>query len=116
MLTTATIKEACALPAVVSAFDSGNLKAVAKALHEKYPQKPVIVAADDDKYLELSQGLNHGKEKAGEAADAVNGFMVLPTFAPSEQSSNPKQFSDFNDLANRSNLGKEGVKRQIKGF
>lgn len=112
--TAATIKEACELPAVVSAFDSGNLKAVAKALHEKYPRTPVIMAADDDKNLELSKGINPGKEKAGEAADAVNGFILLPTFAPGEQSLNPKQFSDFNDLANNSKLGIEGVKRQIK--
>ncbi|MFO8834976.1 zincin-like metallopeptidase domain-containing protein [Legionella pneumophila serogroup 1] len=112
--TAATIKEACALPAVVSAFDSGNLKAVAKALHEKYPRTPVILAADDDKNLELLKGINPGKEKAGEAADAVNGFIVLPIFAPGEQSSNPKQFSDFNDLANRSTWGIEGVQRQIK--
>ncbi|WP_010655144.1 zincin-like metallopeptidase domain-containing protein [Fluoribacter dumoffii] len=112
--TAATIKEACELPAVVSAFDSGNLKSVAKALHEKYPRTPVILAADDDKHLELSKGINPGKEKAGEAADAVNGFIILPIFAPGEQSSNPKQFSDFNDLANHSKLGFDGVKRQIK--
>ncbi|AOW51166.1 MULTISPECIES: zincin-like metallopeptidase domain-containing protein [Legionella] len=112
--TAATIKEACELPAVVSAFDSGNLKAVAKALHKKYPHTPVILAADDDKHLELSKGINPGKEKAGEAADAVNGFIVLPTFAPGEQSLNPRQFSDFNDLAKHSKLGIEGVKRQIK--
>ncbi|CAM2991310.1 zincin-like metallopeptidase domain-containing protein [Legionella anisa] len=112
--TAATIKEACELPAVVSAFDAGNLKAVAKTLHERYPQKPVIIAADDDKYLELSQGLNPGKDKATEAARAVSGFIVLPTFGPGEQSSNPKQFNDFNDLANHSQLGIAGVKRQIK--
>lgn len=111
--TAATIKEAIELPAVVSAFDSGNLKAVAKALHEKYPQKPIIIAADDDKHLELSQGVNPGKEKAREAADAADGFLVLPTFAPNEQSLNPKQFSDFNDLANYSKLGFDGVKRQL---
>ncbi|HAT1881218.1 TPA: DUF1738 domain-containing protein [Legionella pneumophila] len=111
--TAATIKEATKLQAVVSAFDSGNLKAVAKALYEKYPQKPIIIAADDDKHLELSQAINPGKEKAGEAADAVNGFIVLPTFAPGEQLISPKQFNDFNDLANRSKLGIEGVKRQI---
>ena len=112
--TAATIKEATELPAVVSAFDSGNLKSVAKALHEQYPHTPIIVAADDDKHLELTQGINPGKEKGGEAADAVNGFIILPTFAPGEQSSNPRQFSDFNDLANSSKLGIEGVKRQIK--
>lgn len=112
--TAATIKEATELPAVVSAFDAGNLKSVAKALHEQYPHTPIIVAADDDKHLELTQGINPGKEKGGEAADAVKGFVILPTFAPGEQSSNPRQFSDFNDLSNRSALGIEGVKRQIK--
>ncbi|HEN5573970.1 zincin-like metallopeptidase domain-containing protein [Legionella pneumophila] len=112
--TAATLKEATDLPVVVSAFDAGNLKAVAKTLREKYPHTPIILAADDDKHLEQSKGINPGKEKAGEAADAVNGFIVLPTFAPDEQSLNPRKFSDFNDLANRSTLGIEGVKRQIK--
>ncbi|HAT8370117.1 TPA: DUF1738 domain-containing protein [Legionella pneumophila] len=112
--TAATIKEAIEFPAVVSAFDSGNLKAVAKALHEKYPHKPVIIAADDDKHLELTQGINPGKEKAIEAANEVNGIVLLPTFAPQEQSLYPKKFSDFNDLANYSKLGMEGVNRQFK--
>ncbi|WP_115710985.1 zincin-like metallopeptidase domain-containing protein [Legionella sainthelensi] len=112
--TAATIKEAIELPAVVSAFDSGNLKAVAKTLHEKYPQKPIIIAADDDKHLELSQGANPGKEKASEAAQDVNGFIIVPTFAPHEQKLNPKRFSDFNDLAIKSEFGLEGVRRQLK--
>ena len=112
--TAATIKDATRLPAVVSAFDSGNLKPVAKALHDKFPNTPIIVAADDDKHLELTKGINPGKEKGSEAADSVNGFIILPTFAPGEQLSNPRQFSDFNDLANNSKLGIEGVKRQLK--
>lgn len=112
--TAATIKDATRLAAVVSAFDSGNLKPIAKALHDKFPNTPIIVAADDDKYLELTKGINPGKEKGREAADAVNGFVILPTFAPGEQSSTPRKFSDFNDLSNRSTLGIEGVKRQIK--
>ncbi|KTD55145.1 DNA primase traC [Legionella sainthelensi] len=112
--TAAAIKDATGLPAVVSAFDSGNLKPVAKALHDKYPNTPIIVAADDDKHLELTKGINPGKEKGKEAADSVNGFIILPAFAPGEQLSNPRQFSDFNDLANNSKLGLEGVKRQLK--
>lgn len=105
--TAATIKQATELPAVVSALDSGNLKAVAKTLHEKYPHIPIIIAADDDKHLELSKGVNPGKEKATEAAKAVNGLIILPTFAPGEQSENPKKFSDFNDMARLSRLGVE---------
>lgn len=112
--TAATIKEATELPAVISAFDAGNLKSVAKALHEKYPHKRIIIAADDDKHLELTQGINTGKEKAVEAASGVGGLIITPTFAPQEQSLNSKQFSDFNDLSNHSKLGMEGVKRQVK--
>lgn len=73
-----------------------------------------MIAGDDDKHLEMTQGINPGREKAMEAASAVNGFIILPTFAPKEQSMNPRQFSDFNDLANHSKLGFEGVKRQLK--
>ena len=112
--TAATIKEATDLPAVVSAFDAGNLKSVAKALHDKYPHTPIMLAADDDKHLEQSKGINPGKEKAGEAADAVNGFIIFPTFSPEEQILNPRNFSDFNDMAHHSKLGLDGVKRQIK--
>ena len=112
--TAATIKEATELPAVVSAFDSGNLKSVTKALHEKYPHIPMMIAADDDKHLELTKDINPGKEKAMEAAKAVNGLIILPTFAPNEQSENPRKFSDFNDMAKHSRLGLDGVKRQFK--
>ncbi|WP_164838682.1 hypothetical protein [Legionella sainthelensi] len=38
----------------------------------------------------------------------------MPTFSPNEQSLNPKEFSDFNDLANYSKPGIEGAKRQLK--
>ena len=69
---------------------------------------------DDDKHLEITQGINPGKTKALDAAHAVNGMALFPIFAPDEQQANPKQFSDFNDLAIKSALGPEGVKRQIK--
>ena len=97
----------------VSAFDSGNLELVAKALHGKYPDKPIVIAGDDDKHLEATQGYNPGRTKASEAAKAVGGKVLFPTFAPGEQSSDPKKFSDFNDLATKSILGAEGIKRQV---
>jgi phage/plasmid primase-like uncharacterized protein len=97
----------------VSAFDSGNLELVAKAFHGKYPDKPIVIAGDDDKHLEATQGYNPGRTKASEAAKAVGGKVLFPIFAPSEQSSDPKQFSDFNDLATKSTLGIEGIKRQV---
>jgi len=100
--------------ATVAAFDSGNLVPVAKALHEKYPDKPIVIAGDDDKHLEATQGVNPGRRKAEEAARAVGGKLLLPIFAPGEQATNPKGFTDFNDLATRSVLGQEGIARQVR--
>ncbi len=100
--------------ATVAAFDSGNVPAVAKALHEKFPDKPIVIFGDDDKHLEQTKGINPGKKKAEETAKAVGGTVLLPIFAPGEQSGDPKGFTDFNDLANKSTLGKEGVERQAK--
>jgi putative DNA primase/helicase len=93
----------------VAAFDSGNLKSVAKSLHEKFPTKPIIIAGDDDRYLDEKQGINPGKTKAIEAADAVNGKSIFPIFAPGEN-----KLTDFNDLATKSVLGKDAIERQIK--
>lgn len=96
--------------ATVAAFDSGNLEAVAKALHEKYPGKPIVIAGDDDQAVQN----NPGKTKAKEAARAVGGTAFFPIFAPGEQAGNPKGFTDFNDLATKSALGVEGVERQVQ--
>jgi putative DNA primase/helicase len=70
--------------ATVSAFDSGNLASVAQALHRKYPDKPVVIACDDDRYLELTHGVNVGRAKGEEAARLVGGVALLPIFAPGE--------------------------------
>ncbi len=77
--TAATLAEALG-HATVAAFDSGNLEAVVKALHERYPAKPVIVAGDDDRHLMLTQGVNPGRSKAESAANAVGGAAVFPIF------------------------------------
>lgn len=68
----------------VAAFDSGNLGAVVQALHEKFPEKPVIVAGDDDAHLLFTLGNNVGRAKAQEAAKSVGGKAIFPTFAPGE--------------------------------
>lgn len=70
--------------ATVAAFDSGNLPLVAKALHERFPEKPVVIAGDDDRHLMLSQGVNPGKEKALEAAKIVGGKAIFPVFGAGE--------------------------------
>ena len=85
-------------------------------------------------------GLIPGRSKAEEAAKAVSGKVLLPIFAPNENSypaglepvtpqkfrkgelsdtqhqalAKMKQYTDFNDLATKSVLGGEGVKRQLQ--
>lgn len=165
--TAATLAESLG-QAIVAAFDSGNLPAVARALHEKFPDKPVIIAGDDDRHQVITQGTNPGRTKAEEAAKAVGGTAIFPIFAPGENSypanlppitpqiyreheramhrleaaqkepekvqlteqeaadlkrallspeqlaglAGMKSHTDFNDLATRSELGREGVVRQ----
>lgn len=104
-----TLSQALDCP-VVAAFDSGNLPKVAQDLHEKYPYKPIIIAGDDDQHQEAVNGKNPGREKALAAAELVNGVTVFATFAPNERVL--QKLSDFNDLANKSALGIEAVKRQ----
>ncbi len=125
----------------VAAFDAGNLIHVAKALKEQYPEKPIIIAGDDDRHLVMMQGVNPGKEKAIAAAAEVDGDVIFPHFASHEinwpdnlEKITPvkwqakditeaqqvvlnriKLFTDFNDLKNISEYGgKEGVATQVK--
>ncbi len=105
-----TVSSALNCP-VVAAFDSGNLVPVAKLLHERYPDKVIVIAGDDDQHLESVNGINAGRQKAIEAAGLVDGVAVFPVFAPGEQVS--QKLSDFNDLANKSTLGIDAVKRQV---
>ena len=144
--TAASLKQSLGF-ATVSAFDSGNLAAVAQALHLKFPDKPVVIAGDDDRHLEVTQGANPGRTKAGEAAKLVGGKLLMPIFAPGENSypanlepvtpdkyrehqrtgkalsdeqtaalAQMKQFTDFNDLVNKSVLGAEGIDRQVRSL
>lgn len=166
--TAATLSEALGQTVVV-AFDSGNLLSVARALHQKYPDRPVVIAGDDDRHLELTQGINPGRVKAEAAAAAVGGQAWFPVFALDEQGypedlrpitpdlfweherarhqldaasgsdalteqernrlhqalltpdqlralDTMKRHTDFNDLAMRSRLGKDEVKRQFREF
>jgi antirestriction protein ArdC/phage/plasmid primase-like uncharacterized protein len=165
--TAASLSEAMG-QATVAAFDSGNLPAVARALHEKFPDKPVIIAGDDDRHQAITTGNNPGRSKAEEAAKAVSGTAIFPVFAQGEgvypanlppitpqsfraheqasarleaAQTEPdkahladdektvlmksvlrqdqldalkvmKSHTDFNDLATKSELGRDGIERQ----
>jgi phage/plasmid primase-like uncharacterized protein len=89
--TAATVAKYGNVPAV-AAFDSGNLLAVATVLHERWPDKGIMIAGDDDHKLEN----NPGRVKALEAALAVRGMVVFPNSSVEQRE---KGMTDFNDLA-----------------
>jgi putative DNA primase/helicase len=96
--TAAKLHEATGLPVIV-AFTAGNLEAVARSLHERYPDKRLVVAGDNDHHKERETGpdgrsrRNVGREKAEQAAVAVGGFALIPRFASDDVG------TDWNDLA-----------------
>lgn len=63
--------------AVAVAFNCGNLRAVALALRAKFPTLRIVVCADNDT---RTPG-NPGVTRAQEAAQAVGGAVVIPSFA-----------------------------------
>lgn len=86
--------------AVAVAFNAGNLKAVAEALHTKYPELRLMLAADDDWRTEGNPGVT----KAREAAQAVGGAVAVPVFPEGRA----EKATDFNDLHRQA--GAEAVK------
>lgn len=84
-----TIHE-CTGAAVAVAFSAANLIAVAQALHRKYPDVHIIVAADDD----WATPGNPGRAAAKLASLAVGGSVALPIFPAGR----PDGATDFNDL------------------
>ena len=88
--TAATVAKYGNVPAV-AAFDSGNLLAVATVLHERWPDKRIMIAGDDDHKLEN----NPGRVKSLEAAAAVNGVAIFPELSAEQRE---QGMTDFNDL------------------
>lgn len=86
--TAATLHEATGYAAVM-AVDAGNLRPVAEALRAIYPDRRIIIAADNDRHTEGNPGLT----QATAAAQAIHAALAIPEFAADESG------SDFNDLA-----------------
>ena len=82
---------------VIVAFDAGNLLPVARAMREQYPNRKIILWADDD-YRRVDrngQPENIGVIKAIEAAESIsNGYWTMPDFGDKR----PEGATDFNDL------------------
>lgn len=105
--TAASVSMATKAP-TIAAMDAGNLISVAKALREQYPDKPIIIAADNDHLTEQRTGKNPGLLAAQTAAKAVDGLVCAPMFLKNERG------SDFNDLANTQQAGLKSVKRHLE--
>jgi phage/plasmid primase-like uncharacterized protein len=87
---------------VIVAFFTGNLKQVAQNIKTKYPNREIIVCADNDQFTEGNPGVT----KAKEAVAAICARYVVPEFENQSIKS-----TDFNDLAHL--VGIQAVKSQI---
>ena len=76
---------------ILAAYDAGNLLSVATSIRERWPDKAIVIAGDDDHGLEN----NPGREKALAAAEAVAGVAIFPNFSAEQRA---QGFTDFNDL------------------
>ena len=94
--TAASLYEATGCATAV-AFNTTNLKAVAKALREKFPNMQIILCADNDTQTDG----NPGVRKATEAAQEIEGLLAIPNCE-----------GDFNDLA--TDQGAEAVRAIIE--
>ncbi len=65
--------------------------AVATALRERYKDKPIIIAGDDDHRLEN----NPGRTKALLAAATIKGVAIFPELSAEQRE---QGMTDFNDL------------------
>jgi putative DNA primase/helicase len=100
--TAAAVRAALGLPVIV-AFDAGNLKSVAKAIHKKNPKVEIIFAADDDQWTAKPDGTpyNPGIEHAQQAAVAIGGGRVV---APEVPADDPGRRTDWDDIARSDGL------------
>lgn len=88
--TAASIHEATGLPVVVT-FDAGNLIKVAEKVRAKYPNRQIVIAADDD----VGGTTNTGVEAARKAAAAYGCSVAMPMVGGEINS----RSTDFNDLS-----------------
>lgn len=96
--TGATIREATnGYFGVVCAMTSHNLLDVAKAVSEKYPDKPLIIAGDNDRF---NVNGNVGRLTAEAVAKELGAKVIIPEFKENDRG------SDFNDLKKSEGLDK----------
>lgn len=102
--TAVTISEAVGFSAV-AAINASNLAEVAKSLKDVFPEKPFIIAGDNDFHLLDNPKINKnvGVEYAQQAAKEVNGIAIFP-----------EKENDFNDVVSKSSNDKISQLKNIK--
>ncbi|UJT80914.1 DUF5710 domain-containing protein (plasmid) [Edwardsiella piscicida] len=113
--TAASLHLATGMP-VVMTVDAGNLVTVSRNLKARYPDSLHIILGEDDFTKTNNRGEqdNKGAKKAREAASAINGVYIIPTFTESERAqafAGTATFSDFNDI--HVARGLEAVREQL---
>lgn len=110
--TGADLNQQTGLPVAV-AFNANNLAVVAMQFREKYPDRQIIIAGDNDhkreREIDAVTGKpksNVGKEKAELAAEAVGGKAIVPPFGAKDKG------SDWNDY--RKIYGGEAVVSHVR--
>lgn len=76
---------------VLCAMNCGNLLAVCQAARKLYPDRTIVICADNDQFTEG----NPGVEKAKAAARPVSAAITFPEFSDESLAEKP---TDFNDL------------------
>jgi putative DNA primase/helicase len=78
---------------------------VARTYRQLHSEREIYIAGDNDHRREAEGKPNVGREKAEEAAAAIKGFALLPTFSADDLG------SDWNDLAGAQ--GEDAAREQL---
>jgi hypothetical protein len=89
---------------VACAMNCGNLETVAKSFRFRYPERTLLIAADNDQFTPDNPGLTKGKA----AARSAKALLSFPEFADEALAEKPTDFNDLHRLA-----GLREVKRQV---
>jgi len=88
--TAASIYDSTGIP-TMAAFSANNLLPVARLMRDRYPERRLLICADDD----FKTNGNPGLTQASAASAAICGILARPEFAADR----PEGASDFNDMA-----------------
>ena len=91
----------------VAAIDSANMPLVAQTVQKKYPDIPLIIAADDDRFAKpVKRGIqNKGLHYAQESAAKTGGSqIIIPPFKDTENG------TDWNDRYQNHGGGAQGLR------